>query len=121
LEINGTSYAVNFAAGVGNNTASPYYGIVANGSVPAPSSLIVNLYGSNIPTDGSTYNVSPLGGAGNTNPILGLGTETYTARSGSVTAHIVGGKVNITFTNMEFKGISDSTVVKTVSANVTVM
>jgi hypothetical protein len=119
--VDGATYTLSFIAGVPGPSNPAYYGIVASGTSPETSSLIVNLYGSSMPLDGSVFTVNPAStSAGNTNPILGLGSKTYTAATGSVTANIVGGKVRITFTNMVFKDIADVNNTKTVSGSVTV-
>lgn len=102
------------------NPANNYYGIVATCLSPT-ASLIVNLYGSATPADGSTFTVSAVGGANTSNPIMSVDGKTYSATSGTITCNIVGGKVRITFTNMAYKNMSDPTDIKTVSAMATVM
>jgi hypothetical protein len=121
--VGGTSYTFSTVAGVAS-TSDPnnnYYGIVANNGASPIASLIINLYGSATPADGSTFTVSAFGGAGNTNPIMSADGKTYTAVSGTVTCNIVGGKVRISFSNISFKNITDATDIKTVSAMATVL
>ncbi len=120
--VSGTTYTLSSVMGVAStsNPANNYYGIVASSLSPS-ASLIVNLYGSATPADGSTFTVSAFGGAGTSNPIMSADGKTYTAISGTITCNIVGGKVRISFTNMDFKNMSDATDIKSVSAMATVL
>jgi hypothetical protein len=120
--VGGTSYTFSAIQGVAStaNPSNNYYGIVATSLSPT-ASLIVNLYGSATPADGSTFTVSAVGGAGTSNPLMSVDNKTYAATSGTITCNIVGGKVRITFTNMTFKNMADATDIQTVSAMATVL
>jgi hypothetical protein len=114
-----TFSSVNGVAGTTDPTNS-YYGIVASSSSPF-ASLIINLYGTATPVDGTNYTVNQFGGAGNTNPIMSVDGKSFTATSGTIICNLVGGKVRITFTDMEFKNVMDATDLRQVSATVTVL
>lgn len=82
--------------------------------------MVVNMYGSPIPADGSTYTVSMFGTAGTSNPIVSVGGKSYVASSGTVTANIVGGKVRISFPALKFQNITNATDTKMISGQATV-
>jgi hypothetical protein len=120
--ISGTTYTFSSVMGVASTTnpTNNYYGIFATCLSPT-ASIVVNLYGSATPADGSTFTINAMGGAGTSNPILSADGKTYTPTSGTITCNIVDGKVRITFTNMQFKNMSDANDVVLVSAMATVL
>jgi hypothetical protein len=117
--IDGTPYTLAFVNGISNASGAQYYSVTGGGTVPESFSIAVNLYGSPMPSDGSVFTVDQMGGAGTTNPMMGLKGEAYSARTGSVTVNIVNGKVKVSFSNMVFKGMLDSTKTVTVSYTAT--